>query len=191
MTDGPFRNAALSSRWKRYGEDLISDATGPEKRTAQACHSMLGDVDMNAINPLLRDLQTHSLRPQLDLDPFASIDAIFDGYPKSPLADTIQKHLTANLRDQIPPEAALDQALISSTNDWTGTTKNRLDEECIRAREHGDMSREDFRKGLERNRDTFAAVNQAALCDALTSGNKRAFKQAIQKKDGIDEGPDE
>ncbi len=46
MTDGPFRNSELSSRWKRYGKDLVSDATSSEERTAQACHSMLGDVDM-------------------------------------------------------------------------------------------------------------------------------------------------
>ena len=36
MTDGPFKNAALSSRWKQYGKDLVSDAASSEERAAQA-----------------------------------------------------------------------------------------------------------------------------------------------------------
>ena len=44
MTDGPFRNAELSSRWKQYGRDLVSDAASADERTLQACHSMVGDA---------------------------------------------------------------------------------------------------------------------------------------------------
>jgi hypothetical protein len=191
MTDGPFRNSALSSRWKQYGGDLISDATSPEERTAQACYSMLGDVDVNAISSLLKELKTSARCTQMELDPVVPVDAIFGSYSPSPLADTIQKHLAAKLRDQIPPEVALDQALTSSITEWIGTTKNRMDDECISAHARGDMSREDYRKGLERNRKTFAAISPGVLCVPLASGNKRAFKRAIQKKDGVDEGPDE
>jgi len=32
MTDGPFRNSELSAKWKRYGEDLVSDAASLEGR---------------------------------------------------------------------------------------------------------------------------------------------------------------
>lgn len=191
MTDGPFRNAELSSSWKRYGEDLVSDAASPEERSMRACHSMLGDVEMQVFSPLLNALKAHAQRPQMDLDPVSSIDAIFDSHSMSPLANALQKHLGANLRDQMSPERALDQALAGTVKDWIGITKNRLDEECIRARDLGDMSREDYRKGIERNRETFAAINLGDLCDALTSGNKRAFRQALQKKAGVDEGPDE
>ncbi|TIQ69727.1 MAG: hypothetical protein E5X64_40760, partial [Mesorhizobium sp.] len=52
MTDGPFRNAELPSRWKRYGQELVSDAASPEERTMHACHSMIGDVDLRAFSPL-------------------------------------------------------------------------------------------------------------------------------------------
>ena len=103
----------------------------------------------------------------------------------------MQRHLIANLRDQIPPEKALDQALDSTAKERISITKSRLDEECIRARELGDMSREDCRKGIERNRETFAAIKPSELCDALATGNKRAFRQAVQKKAGVDEGPEE
>jgi hypothetical protein len=189
MTDGPFRNAELSSSWKRYGRDLVSDAACPEERVTQACHSMIERVEMEAFSPLFRELKAHAERAQMDLDPVTAIETIFDNHPTSPLTDTLQKHLIDDLRDQISTETALDQALASTVRDWIGTTKNRLDEECIRARDLGDMNREDYRKGIERNRETFAAIKPGDLCEALVTGNKRAFKQAIQKKAGVDVGP--
>jgi hypothetical protein len=191
MSDGPFRNAELPSSWKRYGQDLVSDAASREERTTQACHSMIGDADMKTFSPLFDELKAHADRPQMDLDPVTAVETIFETHPTSPLADTLQRHLIANLRDQIRPEKALDQALDSTAKERISTTKNRLDEECIRARELGDMSREDYRKGIERNRETFAAIKPSELCDALATGNKRAFRQAVQKKAGVDEGPEE
>ena len=60
MTDGPFRNAELPSRWKRYGQELVSDAASPEERTTQAGHSMIGDVDMKVFSPLFNELKAHA-----------------------------------------------------------------------------------------------------------------------------------
>ncbi|WP_454739711.1 hypothetical protein [Cupriavidus necator] len=191
MSDGPFRNAALSSRWKVYGQQLVSDAMNAGERTAQACHSMIDDVDMKAFHPLLGELHAHVRRPQMDLDPVASIETIFDSHPMLTLADLLRRHLVANLRDRISPEKALDRALESTTKEWIGTTKNRLDEQCIRARDLGDMKLEDYRKGLERNQATFSSIKVEELCAALASGNKRAFSETLQKKIGVDEGPEE
>jgi hypothetical protein len=191
MTDGPFRNAELSGHWKRYGRELVSDVANLDERTTQACHSMIGDVDMKAFRPLLKELEAHAQRPQMELDPVMVVETIFENHSTSPLADALQRHLIANLRDQMFPESSLDQALDSTVKEWIGATKNRLDEECIRARDLGDMRAEDYRKGIERNRETFAAIKSSALCDALTAGNNRAFRQAIQKKSGVDEGPEE
>lgn len=190
MTDGPFRNAQLSGRWKRYGRDLVSDAASQDERTARACHSMLGDVDLKALGSLLRELKAHAQRPQMDLDPVASTDIIFGNHPKSPLADALQKHLTAQLRSQRPFEAGLEQALNDATTEWIGITKNRLDEECIRARDIGDMTRDEYRKGIDRNLETFRAIDPTAIREALALDNARAFKKAVTKKDGLDEGPD-
>ena len=191
MVDGPFKNAALSSRWKQYGKDLVSDAASPEERAAQACHSMLGDVDMKTFNPLLNELKAHAQSSQMDMDPISSVEAIFDGHAKQPLTDILQKHLIANLREQIPGERALDQAILSAVTDSIGITKNRLDEECILARDLGDMSHENYHKGIERNQEAFNAIRPNELCDALVSGNGRAFKQGTRMKRGVDEGPDE
>jgi hypothetical protein len=127
----------------------------------------------------------------MDLDPISSIEAIFDTHPRSSQMDILQKHLIADLREQMDPKAALDRALRSTAADWIDTAKNRIDEECIRSRDLGDMNRDSYPKALERNSDTFAAVSPDAFCDALISGNKRAFKQALQKKAGVDEGPGE
>lgn len=190
MTDGPFRNAELSNCWKRYGQDLVSDATSLEERTMSACHGMTDDVDMSTFTPLFNELTAYSERAQLGLDPLAEIETIFDAHPTSPVTDALQKHLASNLRAQISPEQALDRALDSMINERISITKNRLDEECIRARELGDMNQEDYLKGMERNRETFSAINSSDLYDAWATGNKRAFKQAAQKKTGIDEGPE-
>ena len=189
--DGPFKNSALSSRWKQYSNDLVSDAASSEERAAQARHNMLGDVDMKALGSLLSALKAHAQRPQMDLDLVSSVEAIFDSHVKSPLTDTLQKHLIANLRDQIPAVRALDQALPSAVTDWTDITKNRLAEECIRARDLGKMNHENYRKGIERNHEAFNAIRPNEICDALVSGNGRVFKQATRKKVGVDEGPDE
>jgi hypothetical protein len=191
MSDGPFRNAELSSRWKRYGQELVSDAASPEERTVHACHSIIGDVDMDAFSSLFKELKIHAERPQLDLDPVAAIEAIFEQHALSPLIDALQRHLIANVQDQLSPEKALNEALENTVKECVGTIKNRLDEECIRARDVGDMSREDYQKGIERNRETFAAIKPSGLCDALATGNKRAFRRAMQKKTDVDQGPNE
>lgn len=158
---------------------------------AQACDSMIRDVDMKTFHPLFGELKAHAQRPQMDLDPAAAIETIFDRHPRSFLSESLNRHLIANLRDQISPEQALDQALGNTAREWIGTTKNRLDEHCIRARDLGDMKREDYRKGLERNYETFSAIKPDELCAALASGNKRAFGEALYKKSGVDEGPEE
>ena len=189
--DGPFKNTALSARWKQYGKDLVSDAASLQERVGQACHSMLGNLDIKALSALLNTLRAEVQQPQVDLDPIASVEAIFESHAKSPWTDTLQKHLIANLRDPMSVDEALDQALSGIVADWTETTKNRLDEECIRARDRGDMKVENYRKGIQRNHEAFSAIRPNDLCRALVAGNGRAFSQATRKKIGVDEGPDE
>lgn len=191
MTDGPFRNAELSSRWKRYGQDLVSDAVSAEERATRACHSMVGDVDMKAFSPLFGDLKARAELTQMELDPVPAVETIFDSHPTSTLADALQRHLIANLRDHMHIDEALGRSLESTVNEWIDTTKNRLDEQCIRARELGDMKREDYHKGMQRNRETFSIIKANELCNALAVGNKSAFRQAVQNKAGVDEGPEE
>lgn len=191
MTDGPFRNAELSGRWKKYGEDLVSDAASAGERTARICHSMLGDIEWETIGPLLKQLEASAENSQLELDPCAHVADICDSHPKSPFSDSLQKHLTANLRDHLPSQVALDKALLNSVTDWVGTARSRIEEECIRARDVGDMSERDFQKGMSRSREAFNGVDATHIGQALMAGDKTAFKGAVHAKLCVNDGPED
>src|SRR3546814_7777117 len=75
---------------------------------------MLGDVDWDSISPLLKQLEASARNSQLELDPCAHVADICDKHPISPFSDSLQKHLTANLRDNLPSQEALDNALLRS-----------------------------------------------------------------------------
>src|SRR3546814_9026949 len=85
---------------------------------------MLGDVDWDSISPLLKQLEASARNSQLELDPCAHVADICDKHPISPFSDSLQKHLTANLRDNLPSQEALDNALLSSVTDWVGTARS-------------------------------------------------------------------
>ncbi|USJ27627.1 hypothetical protein [Ensifer adhaerens] len=189
MTDGPFRNSSLSNRWKVYGQDLVNDAVSREERVKQACHSVLGAIDMKAFERLYRELEARASRDQMDLDSIAATESVFDKNERNSFSDALERHLLCNLREGLAERKALDLALEGAVGDLLGHAKNRIDEECIRARDVGDMSRSDFVKGLERNKETFLGVDVASLCAALENGNKNAFRRSARKD--TDDGPDE
>ncbi|VVT35249.1 hypothetical protein [Hoeflea sp. EC-HK425] len=189
MTDGPFRNAPLSSSWKRYGQDLVSDAVSNDDRVKRACHSMLLGVDMSAFHGLFSELTEKASRDQLDLDCLAATEAIFDNHKSSCLAEPLMANMLCNLREGQTERDALSAALASTVIDWIDSTKNRMDEECIRAKAVGDMSHSDYNKGMKRNGETFASIDAEQLCNALAQSNKNAFKPIARSN--VDEGPDD
>jgi hypothetical protein len=191
MTDGPFKNSDLSGRWKRYGKDLVNDAASQDERSAQMCVSVLGDLDLKTVSGTLGELRAHFEQGQMAFDPMESVRGILDKYDKSPAADLLERSLRVQLREQPSGTAALHEAVNEMRNELLNIAKNRIDEECIRARDIGDMNQESYRKALDRNRETASAVNRNALRDALFSGNKDAFKRGAKNKKGVDEGPDE
>lgn len=192
MSDGPFKNLALSHKWKRYGEKLVSDAASPHERAEQAFQAMLGDVDRGGLRALYHQLMAFASQPQLELIRSTEVEAIFEQGNPSPLADAFRRHLSANLQhDAAFSSVIVDSALEGAVAELIDTTKNRLDEECIRARALGDMQGEGFLRGVERNRETFASISPTELCDALTTGKEHAFKQAAKIRAGVDEGPEE
>ena len=190
MTDGPFRNAHLSGRWKRFGDDLVSDAASAAERSAQASHSMLGDIDWSTVSPLLRDLTALFEERQLDLDTPARVRAIFGEHPHTPFLDSLRLHVAANLRDGSSGVDAITEALNGSVRDWIGTARSRIEEECIRARDVGDMSWGNYRKGVARAHEAFDSLDHGQIARALLAGDRRAFKQAATQKIGVDDGPE-
>ena len=190
MTDGPFRNANLSGRWKRFGDDLVSDASSASERSAQASHSMLGDMDWSTVSPLLRDLTALFEDRQLDLDAVARASAIFGKHPKTPFLESLRRHVAASLREGNYGSDAIAQALNRSVRDWTGMARSRIEEECIRARDTGDMTWDNYRKGVARAREAFDGIECGQIARALLAGDRRAFSQATTRAVGVDEGPE-
>lgn len=192
MTDGPFRNLPLNAHWKAYGKELVSDASDLQTRVAHASRSMLGNsCDLKAISDLFKDLEAIARRPQMDLDPWATIEANIDLYVSTPLIDALQRNLRVNLSDHHFCEAVLHRAFESAISDEIATTKARLDEECLRSRDRKDMSWGEYQRALTRNAEAFAAVNRVELRGAAINGSSADFRRALAKKVGVDEGPDE
>jgi hypothetical protein len=187
MTDGPFRNSALSNKWKQYGQDLVSDAVSQDERVKQACHSVLGGI--KEFDRLYSELDARASRDQMDLDSVAATEAIFDNNERSTLGDALERNLLCNLREGMTERKSLDLALEQAVSELLANAKNRIDEECIRARDVGDMSRSDFSKGLQRNQETFAAIEIGSVCAALENGNKNAFRRTARKD--VNDGPDD
>jgi hypothetical protein len=128
---------------------------------------------------------------QLNLDAAARARTIFDNHPKTPFLDSLHRHLAANLRDNATAPEAFAQALKDSVRGWIGTARSRIEEECIRARDVGDMSWANYRKGVARSQEAFDAVDPGQIAGALLAGDRRAFRQASLRTIGVDDGPDD
>jgi hypothetical protein len=189
MTDGPFRNAKLTSSWKRYGDDLVSEATSLGECAARACHSMLDEMDIKHVSALIRALQGKATEVQSDLDSGWSAAAVFAAHPPSLIGDQLQRHLSARLGSGIAFADAIELALHDTVKDWTRQTQIRMAEECMSARDRGDMARTKYDEGIARNSAVFASIDREALAACMRSGDKRAFKPVLNKT-GVDEGPD-
>jgi hypothetical protein len=189
VTDGPFRNLRLSTRWKKFGEQLVSDAASPAERVDQACHSMITDAGVKEFSFMVQELSACLARSQLTLDPVADIEAVIERHSMSSLSDIFRRTLLAKIHDGLPQADALQPAMYATTREWIGVVKNRLDEDCIQARDLGDMSWSDYRKSVERNAEAFSGIDVERLCQAMRDGDRRAFSSP--KKIGVDEGPEQ
>lgn len=189
MSDGPFRNLKLGNRWKRFAEAVQNDAVDASERRALALDALVHEILTDSNQALLADLQAHVRREQLDFDPLSSAESIFNGHSKTPFADILQKELAFRLSEQKQANSALDQAIEASVRDHISEVRNRIEEECIRARESGEMQQDQFDQTVTQASAIFDSLAPDEICDALRAGDKKAFKDAVSKKDGLDEGP--
>lgn len=192
MTDGPFRNAVLSGAWKRYGRNLSNDACSLNDRAVQACRSIVGDIQLKEVNALLSDLKSLAQRSQMDLDPSASIEAIFARHTHSPLTDTIERYFAVQILDGASLGNAIDKVVQRTVSGLIEEAKERMIDECASARDKGDISLKEYSKLLDRNAETFNAAtgHHDLLCQALFEGRK-VLKSVSRKKDGLEDGPEE
>ncbi|MBI1274453.1 hypothetical protein GC177_00585 [bacterium] len=189
MTDGPFRNLKLSRRWKRFSEAVQNDSVDKAEVCALASDAFVREILTDDAQALMADLQAYEQREQLDFDPTSSFEAIFDDHSKTPFADTLQKELAFRLAEKMPPNVAVEQALEASVNDQIIEARNHIEEECIRVLESGEMRKDQFDRTITQVDAAFETLNKDAICDAIRAGDKNAFKNAVSKKKGLDEGP--
>ncbi len=188
MTDGPFNNLKLGSRWKRFAEAVQNDGVDETERCDLASDALVHEI-LTQNQALLASLQAYLRRDQLDLDVLSRVESIFNSHSRTPFADNLQKELTCRLSEQMAPDAAFGQALEAAVGNQISEARNRIEEECIRARECGEMWRDQFDCTVTQASATFDALATDPICDALRAGNKNAFKDAVSRKQGLDEGP--
>ena len=163
MTDGPFKNLKLGKCWKRFAEAVQNEAASPDECGAFASDALTRHLVTNEHVKALREIDAHLGRGQLDLDPLGSVEAIFDRCEKTPFLDALQK-------EQIRQ------------------TRYRFHEECIRAQEDGEMSRDAAKMARGKVDAAFNTVDCGRVRRALIEGRKDAFEMDVGKSDGVDDG---
>lgn len=190
MSDGPFKNLRLGSRWKRFAEAVQNDAVAQASRCALASDALVREILTDGTRTLLADLHAYCDRQQLDLDPLASVERIFDDHSKTSFTDTLHRELAFRVNEQLPPPIAIGQALEAAVGQQIREAKSRIEEECIRACESREMMPEQLDRTVTQANAALDDLAQDEICNALRADNKNAFKDAVLKKEGLDEGPD-
>lgn len=189
MTDGPFKNLKLGSRWKRFAEAAQNDAVDEGQRCALACDALVHEILTDGTQALLTDLNAYANKRQLDIDPQSSVEAIFNNNDKTPFSDALQKELAFRLSEQNSTEAAISEALAAAVGHQVSEVRNRIEEECIRAHESEGMARDQFDRTVTQVRTTLEGLDTEAICNALRANERNAFKDGASKREGLDEGP--
>lgn len=189
MPDGPLKNLNLGSRWKRFVGASHNDAFDSTERCALASDALLRDILTDDLQALLTDLRTHERQPQLDLEPLSSVESVFRRHRKTAFGDILQKEVSFRLCDRMTLSTAVRQALEASVDDQISKARNRVQEECIRARESEEMRQDEYDRTVTLASAAFDAMANDEFCDALLAGDKNAFENGSSKKTGLDEGP--
>lgn len=188
MTDGPFKNLKLGSCWKRLEEAVQNDAASPEECGAFASDALIRHLVTKEHDKVLQEIDAHLDRGQLELDPLGSVEAIFDRCEKTPFLDVFQKELLYQTASDTPLGDAKVPALDSAIDTQIGELRNRFHEECIRAQEAGEISRDAADRARQKIDSAFDAVESGKVRDALLAGKKDAFEKDLDRIDGVDEG---
>lgn len=189
MTDGPFKNAPLNSRWKKFGDGLANDAASPSEHVARLDSAIRRDLCTKETNALVDALLAHVNQLQTDAFPQISIETIFEQHPKTPQSDMLRKFILVNLAKSMSIDDAWKFGFDSFVRHEANLARNRIAEEAIAARDRGDLKRAEFAKVITRNRETFADLDIDKLKESILNKSARK-KVAVIKKDGLDEGPE-
>lgn len=189
MSDGPYRNLKLDRKSKRFAEAVQNDAADEPTRCALASDAIVNSI-LKESGDLIGELQNYGSGGQLDFDPQASLDALFEGQPKSQFADHVAREINMRLKDAQEPQAAIADALQAALDTHVGEFKTRIHEVCLEARTNGEMYRDQFEAYIEGSNRTLGNLDKPRILDAIKNGRKSEFKNDTKKKTQIDDGPD-
>lgn len=188
MSDGPFKNLKLDSRSKRFAEAVQNEAEDQETRCALANDAIVNGI-LSESQALIGALQKYGHDGQLDLDPKASINAVFDACPKSEFADHLQREVGMRLNEGETSQDAINNGLDAALEKGIGEFRTRTHEACLEARSSGEMRKDQFDRFVKGSNQALRGIDRVRIMEALKQGNKSAFKHDIKKKEGLDEGP--
>lgn len=189
MSDGPFKNLNLGKHWKRFADAVHNEAFNNSECCAMASHALMQELLTDNVSAIFAVLRDYTNQKQLDIDPSDTVKSIFNDHMNTPFCDTLQKQIVFRLNDQVSPADAVQQALEESVSKHTNDVRNRIVDECISAREAGAIRQEQFSISVSNINSVFDALEKDKVCNALLDGKKNAFKAAVSKKQGLDEGP--
>ena len=189
MSDGPFRHLRLSTHWKRLVAAACNDAVDQFERCGLAKDALTREILTDENSALLREIRAYARCGQLDMDPNSPVDTIFGSHPKTAFGDILQSQMAFRVADHMTPDVALDRALEASVHEHTAKAKSRILDECIRALECGELTQDQYDRMVAHVNATFDALTETDICDALSAGDRNAFKADASKRTGLDEGP--
>jgi hypothetical protein len=188
MTDGPFRNLKLDSRSKRFAEAVQNDAVDQDTRCAYANDAILRGI-LSENLALLRAMRQYGQKSQLDLDPGVVVGNIFERHPKSEFADHLQREIRLRLHQGEASQSAINNGLEAAMESGIREFRTRTHEACLEAYGSGEMRKGQFDRFIEGSNQALNGIDRARILAGLKDGNKGVFKQDVQKKQGLDEGP--
>lgn len=186
MTDGPFKNAALTARWKKVGNALENDAVSPDERTERTERALSKDLPKE-FRALVQDLAS-CLKNLPEGSPRSAVEDVFDKHPTSPLANTLQLFLSANLSRPMDTNVAFECSLDSTIKKEMYSARNRMFEESLLARDRRDLPSDRFTTVITRLDEAINGVSVSRLRDDVLT-NKTAPRAAFAKRTGLDDGP--
>ncbi|MGD9683527.1 MAG: hypothetical protein AB7W16_20365 [Candidatus Obscuribacterales bacterium] len=186
MTDGPFKNAALTARWKKVGNALENDAVSPDERTERTERALSKDLPKE-FRALVQELASF-LKNLPEGSPRSAVEDIFDKHPTSPLANTLQLFLSANLSRPMDTNMAFECALDNTIKKEMYSARNRMLEESLLARDRRDLLPDRFTTVITRLDETINSLSVLRLRDDVLT-NKTVPRAAFAKRTGLDDGP--
>lgn len=189
MVDGPLKNMDLGKDWDRPIEALENDAVDLDQCKVFVSDSITRELNAKPNISVLNKIKLYQQQSQLDIDPTYHIRKIFGENSKPPFIDQLEKQLIRRLGDGMQIEDALPQSLEATIIWRADEVKNRLQEKVIHSHEMQEIDQEKSQNLIEKISRTLDGLDVQLIGEAVLKGDKNAFKDAINKKSGIDEGP--